>query len=417
MILFNSAMQKEKIAAIGLAIIVVGSLSTYLLVTYGEDILSNLFPEEKAGELEANINEGDCVDLHYIGRYASNDTIFSSSYEDPNSRTGGTPLKVFVSFNATDTPPDEYRDYVPSPLMIQSIEQYFELALSPVSVKEGFMDVLITMNEGDNFRKTTSNLTYDKAFGWSPRIGDVLNFTLLSPLLLEYEIIDIQPDADMPADVAELYGEYFGNKTTLFTLRDITHYTGEILEDKYPSWENSTVVTKINQTLLWMYTTPTYDIGENFTWTDFNSETGVQLVYPEDASSITNITDGTIEITHSPDKNTTIEESIYYASYGMFFPSATYTVENVTADKINTNYTDPSTGNISHKEFDRTIVIQRNETLNITEDIPGEILEIQLMFLRHLVDDFVVSYNVLSDETVYFEIEIVKVYKTSQEES
>jgi hypothetical protein len=36
------------------------------------------------------------------------------------------------------------------------------------------------------------------------------------------------------------------------------------------------------------------------------------------------------------------------------------------------------------------------------------------MFLRHFVDDFTIGYNICSDQTVYFEIVIEKVYKTSQ---
>jgi len=39
-------MQKEKLAAIGLTVIIVGALSAFLFVTYGDEILKNLFGEE-----------------------------------------------------------------------------------------------------------------------------------------------------------------------------------------------------------------------------------------------------------------------------------------------------------------------------------------------------------------------------------
>jgi len=404
-------MQKEKLAAVVLVVVIVGALSAYVIVTYGGDIVKNLFPEEKEDKLEENIDVGDCVDLHYIGRFASNDTIFATSYEDPNSRTGGTPVQVFVSSNISDQPPEDYIDYVSSPIMSQSIEQYLVLALSPIGVKTGFMDELLSMKKGDSSKKTTSHFTPEQAFGRLPQIGDVLNLSSLGSI--EYEIIDIKKDVPMPEDIALMYGEYFGNgTTTMFTLRDSSHYIGEII-DKYVSCINSTVVTKFNQTLIWVYTTPTTAVDEYFTWIDDNETTGLRLEFPTNVSRITNITDSTITITHSPEINSTIEES-YASPYGYYLPSATYTVEKVTADKINVSYEADSEGNLSYMDFDRTITIKRNQTINITEDTIGEILEIQLMFLRHFVDDFVIGYNICSDQTVYFEIVIEKVYKTSQ---
>ena len=64
-------MQSEKIAIIVLAFIIIGVSSIFLITTYGEDILDNLFgiaEEEKILEIEF----GDCADVSYIGRYSSN---------------------------------------------------------------------------------------------------------------------------------------------------------------------------------------------------------------------------------------------------------------------------------------------------------------------------------------------------------
>ena len=409
-------MQKEKLAAIGLAVIIIGALSAYLVIEYKDEIIENLSGDGGKTTENGNgtIEIGDCVDVHYIGRYASNDTVFASSYEDVEGRTGGTPLHVFVSTNISELPPLNYSSYISSPLMAQTIEEYLYLALTPLGVKEGFIEELITMEKGASNKITTSHLPPEKAFGVALGIDTIINLTSISQIPLEYKVLDIQEAAPMPSEIIQLYGDYFGDETTLFTLRDNLRKKGEII-DKYSSWENSTVVTKLNETLLWMYTTPPYDVGVNFTWTDFDSETGVQFVYPTNTSCITNITSSTIVITHTPEYNTTIEESIYYAQYDMYFPNATYTVENVTDDKINVSYTDQLTGDESYKDLDRTTVIQRNQTQNITEDIPGEILEMQLLFLRESEDDFTFSFNVLSDETVYFELEVVNVYNTSQE--
>jgi hypothetical protein len=211
----------------------------------------------------------------------------------------------------------------------------------------------------------------------------------------------------MPSDFELYYGT--GN-TTLYTLREDWHYVGEIIDTAYTFWDNSSIVTKINETLLWMYTTPTTDIDENFTWTEVDAVTGIQTTFPENMSSITNITDDVIIVTCNPDINTTIVESVFT---GFTYIDTPYTVESVTADKINTSITD-STGNKTYKEFDRTTTIQRNETQNITQIFPGELLEEQLFsYLRAIDSNFELSYSNLAGETLYFEVTIEKVYKTS----
>ena len=78
MISFNSDMQKEKLAAIGLAVIIIGALSTYLIAEHWDEILENL---SENGEKENTIELGDCADVNYVGKLA-NGTVFDTSYED-----------------------------------------------------------------------------------------------------------------------------------------------------------------------------------------------------------------------------------------------------------------------------------------------------------------------------------------------
>jgi len=153
-------------------------------------------------------------------------------------------------------------------------------------------------------------------------------------------------------------------------------------------------------------------LNENFTWVYLDSETAIQTTYPTNSSSISSINDTTIVVTHSPEVNSTIETAFYYAEYGMFVPGESYTVENISDDKINASITD-SEGNKTYYEFSRTVTIQRNETQNITQAIPWDSLESLLLALRFMDDDFSLGLNHLAGETVYFEVEIVKVYKTS----
>src|SRR5512136_1751956 len=91
-------MQKEKIALIALVIIVIAALSVFVTAV-NTDIFENLFKEK------LTIAEGDCADVNYIGRYASNNTVFDSSYKDYINKTNATALKIFVSFDKNATSP------------------------------------------------------------------------------------------------------------------------------------------------------------------------------------------------------------------------------------------------------------------------------------------------------------------------
>jgi len=388
MISFNTDMQNEKIAAIALVIIIAGALSVYLGATYGEDILKNLFGEE--AETAENIALGDCVDVHYIGRYASNNTVFDTSYADVENKTGGTPLKIFVSLNKSAFPTDE---------------EYMYYSPGPLGMIEGFIPDLIGMKKGES--KTNIALLPEKAFGVYPKVGDVINFSLLGAG--DMKLIEIKENVPMPSE----FEEYLGSEnTTVYVLRDESHYIGEVV-DLYAIWKNSTVVTKINETLIWTYTTPPADKYENLTWVEFGLENEIpinQTTYPENSSKIIWINETTIIVTHTPAINKTIQ---FEDSLGL----SEYIVENVTDDKIITYLKDDSAENKTTREFNRTVTVQRNETQNIAHPFPSEYLGMLLEYLRSLDSTMQFSLDPLADETLYFEVEIVKIYKTSQAES
>jgi len=380
-------MQNEKLVAILLVIVIVGSVSIFLTLTYGTDILNNL-TGKKTGEKVIAL--GDCADVNYIGRYASNNTIFDSSYNDTTTKTGGTPLNIFVSLNQSKSPPTGYETYSPKYI-------------------EGLMEGLVGLKEGQE--ATIGPIPPEKAYGLKPKIGDIINLSLYYGGNYVFKIVRIQENATIPSE----YSTYGNGTTTLYTLREEWHHVGEIISSDYPFWKNSTVVTKINETLLWAYTTPTTDLGENFTWSEIDQTNGNKTTYPENASSISFINDTIINITHNPKINTTIMESVYdpYV-YGGYDSGPSYLVTSVTADKINTSFTD-SNGNKTFKEFDRTITIQRNKTQNITySPFPGELLEQQIFsYLRSTDSNFKLGYSSMAGKTLYFDVKIEKVYKTS----
>jgi len=380
---FNTAMQNEKIAVIGLVVIIVGVLSVYLVATYGEDIFKNL-----SGEGET-IALGDCADVHYIGTYASNGTIFQSSYADVDAKTGGTPLMVFVSLNTSAYPPEGYDDYITS--------------------IEGFTEGLVGLKKGET--ATIGPIPPEKAYGVYPKIGDVINLSdpETGQLLLDIEFVKIIQNAPIP----EEYVEFLGNGTTvLFTIRDNSHHIGENIGEKlylYLTWENSTFATKINETLMWYYITPPEDQRENFTWID--SEIGIY--YWENASSVTSMNNSTIVVTHTPEINATMDVQIDLDS------TITYTVVNVTDTKINVSYDDGTGNNTLYDSFNRTVTIERNQTYDITFVLISEILDYQLLqpIKQYYDPELTLSVHELAGESLLFDVEIVNVYKTSQEES
>jgi len=384
MILFNTVMQNEKIAIVALVIIIVGALSVFLAATYGEDILNNLFREEKTIEL------GDCADVNYIGTLVDG-TVFDSSYDDVENKTGGTPLKIFVTMNKSEAPPTEYPQY-------------------SSDLIEGFMEELIGLKAGET--ATIGPIPPEKAYGVTPKVGDIIDISALGGGEVSLKVLEINENVPMPSEMEEWFPGV--SQTTVYVVRDESHYIGEIIDtyvddESIPHWENATVVTKINETLLWKYTTPLEDKYENLTWVNTNLIEQYQITYPANASKITSINETIFIVTITPAVNETIQVYDNENPYGLI-----YIVENVTDDKIITYLDDDSSvENRTIREFDRDQTVQRNETVDITYSFPSEYLEMLLEFLRSADSSIKFSTGELADKTLYFEVEIVEVYKTS----
>ncbi len=397
MILFKGAMKSEKIALIALVIIIAGALSAYLISSNYDYIYENLFGKPEVKPSDDMIEYGDYVDLQYIGRYSSNNTIFDSSYNDTVNKTGGSPLQVFVTLNSSE---------------ISNKSGY-------VNVIEGFAEGLIGLKEGES--KIIGPIPPEKAYGVKPKIGDILDLTDLTGATynVTYKIVDIKENREMPEDFAAYLG--YGN-TTLYELKEDWHYIGETLD--FPtieiknanisitSWENYSIVTKINDTKIWTYTTPTTDIGEYFTWKyiDYIADSelfGSEISLPEKTSVITKMNETNIVISHEPELNSIINVSFQ----GYYFMD--FVIQNISESKINASYTDPASNDTQFIEFDKEISIPRNNSQLITFEMPEEYLEMILQYLGE--SNF--SLDKLAGESLTFEVEILKIYKSSQEES
>ena len=390
MTLYNTVMQNEKIVIIALGIIIFGALSIFLATTYSEEIFDNLFPEEKTIEF------GDCADVNYIGKF-ENGTVFDTSYEDVANESGiyienreYEPLKIFVTMNKSEAPPTDYPLY-------------------SSGIIDGFLEGLIGLKEGET--ATIGPIPPEKAYGVTPKVGDVIDLSALGGGDVSLKILEINENLPMPSEFISYLGEGI---TTIYVVRDESHYIGEIIDtyvddENIAHWESATVVTKINETLLWRYTTPIEGKYENLTWVDTNLVESYQITYPTDASAISSINESTFIVTISPAINETI--SFYDAenSYGLF-----YIIETVTDDKIVTYLEDGSSvENRTIREFDRSLTVQRNETVTITYSFPSGYLEMLLEYLRSADSSIIYSTGDMADKILYFEVEIVEVYKTS----
>jgi FKBP-type peptidyl-prolyl cis-trans isomerase 2 len=141
-------MELEKnviIATIALLVIVSGVTGAYLYYHY-------VWKEEIV------VESGDCVDVDYIGKFAVNDTIFDTSYEDVakeaniyNANRTYVPLNIFINSETHTMPPDIYKNYTSNMI-------------------EGFKDALVGMKEGEN---KTAVIPPEKAYGiWNETMAE-----------------------------------------------------------------------------------------------------------------------------------------------------------------------------------------------------------------------------------------------------
>lgn len=238
-------MENEKIAALVLALMVALPLGLWLGYLYYDDISDNLnenTPEDTSDVVEV----GDCVDVHYILRYASNDTFIQASYEDMLNRSGGTPLKVFVSLNQSHMPPEKYAANYSSQMIKGFIEGLIGLekgktANFTVKPRNGYgvwnvsladtnglnpFSLEMVMEQVSNTSKnfftnyginTSVNTTFDYGY-YSLQIRNVLNATIIDN---SSENIEFRINA---VDNTDFFNSFYNCNSTIFVYND-THFT------------------------------------------------------------------------------------------------------------------------------------------------------------------------------------------------
>jgi len=380
MILFNTAMKNENLAVLALAIIVIGAFSIYLVATYGEDIFNNLSTDEKTIEI------GDCADVHYI-LTLSDGTVFDFSYNDSTTKTGGTPLKVYISMNQTAMPPMGYSTY-------------------SSGLIEGFMEGLVGLREGET--AVIGPIPPEKGYG-ANKIGVGDMFTSLLVMYSDqgyafnqtFEVVELTDDnmTIQWVDVDDL------DTFTLpegILMEDLQNAYFTIYDNLPPFflWENATETIGFTDGYVEVKLTPTSseNITDEITFLTVDDMVGI--VFPD--ATIAEWDNDTVTITSSPTVGTNY-------SFDYFGTELVVTIDNISADNI--NLTLEAQGQQQSLPINRTISFNRIYLLRRYFVIPTDY---QMIFAEDFEREGY-SLNELAGEVLTYEVTIEEIYKTSQD--
>jgi len=376
-------MQKEKIALIALVIIVIAALSTFL-VAANTDFFENLFKEK------LTISEGDCADVHYIGRYASNNTIFDTSYTYAENKTGGTPLKVFISLNESATSPKS--GYT-------------------AGLIEGFREGLIGLQEGQT--KTIGPIPPEKAYGAQKlAVGSIFTTQYLAFGI--NQTVEVTNYTSENLSLRWIQMETLTNFTMPQLIINNLHSQNEtemvIYPPPYYIWENTTFITNVTDTTVTVKTTPTKSTNLSDVVKDVRSGEKQMLIFPNVTTATWNDTSITVECAPVVGENYTFQTQGYT---GMI--NVTVAVNKITGDMINVTITNDQSAEPTYLDVYKIL------TFNRTYVMPREYNDIPSMYISYFYAEDIekagYSLEPLAGETLLFEVTVEKVYKTSQETS
>jgi len=376
-------MQKEKIALIALVIMVVAALSVFL-VAANTDIFENLFKEKPT------ITEGDCVDVIYIGRYASNNTVFDSSYVDWVNKTNATALKVFVSYDQNATSPKS--GYT-------------------AGMIEGFMDGLIGMKEGQT--KTIGPIPPEKAYGTNKfDVGAI--FTSQYFAFGMNQTVQVTNYTSENLTVKWIQMENLGNFTMpQLVIKDLqsTNETDMVIyPPPYYIWENSTVITNITDSTVTVFTTPTKSTNLSDTILDVRDGEKQMLIFPNVTTATWTNTTITVECSPVVGENYTFQTTGYTEMVNI-----TVHINSIVGEIINVTITNDLSPEPTDLDIYKTLTFNRTTTLpRYYKDIPSMYIS---YFYGEDIEKAGYSLDALAGETLLFEVTIEKVYKTSEETS
>lgn len=401
MISFKASMDNEKIAIIALVIIIAGALSLFLVSSFGGDILDNLFDGSTTPSGgEDVIEDGDCADVHYIGRYASNNTVFDSSYDDVDEKSGGSPLKIFVTTDATKQTPPGYANYTTdyidgliSRLKGKEEGESYTLEIPPEEAYgKNKLDV------GDQFQSTSFALnTINQALS----LNQTLEVTKLTENNMSLKWVNV-----------DNYGKFTMPQIVLRDLGATNQQDMLLIPPPYFIWENSSEIINTSDDTVFIKTTPTRteNLYDSFEQIQFGfGQTDIFVVFPNATTASYNET----KITLTSDPTVGAKYDYSYSYYGQQILME-YTVKNLTNDTIGLAVqTQGPQGEVQTQNQ----TVTRTLTFNRTFEFPRYYQNIPAQYQQTLIGPDLeragYSLHNLAGETLIFEVTIENVYKTS----
>ena len=370
-------MKKETVALVALIVIVLASLSAFVIAT-NTSVLSDLFTTRPTVAL------GDCVNVTYIGRYSSNQTIFDSSYGDVKNKTRDTPLNVFVTFNKTATA--------------------WKNGYSQDVIK-GFMNGLIGMKEGDT--KTVGPIPPADGYGNKLAVGNSFHTNALTAsnynrtVNMNVTVTNIShgnitlywTNPQFPANFTMPEGVMMKNLTY-----GLTYYSSAYDMLPYFLWENCTKVVNTTHDTVTFLTTPNRATNISPNISVYYSKSTIFFVFPNATKATWN--DSVINITSTPKKDTHYVISMGGDIYNV-------TVGNVTDTHVNVTVEGQTYA------LNRTVLVNRTFVMDRYFSIPLEVMGYPIA--QYILDADVqkagYSLNPLAGENLTFELTVDKIYK------
>jgi FKBP-type peptidyl-prolyl cis-trans isomerase 2 len=333
------------------------------------------------------IKLGDCADVNYIGRYASNNTIFDTTYDDPVNKTGGAPLKIFVNLDKNVTSP---KDGYSSDMI------------------KGFIEGLIGMREGQT--KIIGPISPEDAYGKKFGVGAIFSSKYFAFDLNQTVIVTNYTATAFSAKWIEMNN--WGNFTMPnLIIRNLSSYNESemvIYPPPYYIWENSTSIINIADTNVTVRTTPTKSTNLSSEITDIRDGEKQMLIFPNATNA--SWTDTTITVISSPivGQNYTIQIQGYP---GMI--NVTIHINSIIGDIINVTITNDQNPTPTYLEVYRILTFNRTYSLpRLYKDIPSMYM---FYFYQKDIEKAGYSFHPLAGETLIYEVTVEKLYKTTNQ--
>ncbi len=391
-------MQNEKIAIIALIVIIAAALSVFFIATYGDD----LFPEDP--EQKGGIAYGDCVDINYIGRYASNNTIFDSSYSDPENKINGTPLKIFVSQDQTAQPPTGYSNY-------------------SAGIIDGLMTRLIGLNQGET--KTLGPIPPKQAYGEEFGVGDTIQTEVFNQNLIHLNETINQTLEVVSRSSTNVLMKWINPPQGKFTLPNLIIFGSLDMTNPNPNyddfvkmappfsiWKNATEIIETTNDSYLLKTTPTST--ENLI--DRIEQIPLDLTGDDSLMIFPDATTVTYNETHITFNSDPTEGKVYSYTEQSIYGMVTYefTVISVTETMYNVSLT--------IVEFNQTQYYDINKTQSFSNTFSyPRLYDMDISFLQQALPQFTsdlqregYSFSPLAGESLLFEVTVENLIKTSE---